>query len=80
MSVLSIIFLYICYELLLKLEQHLLFRILCFKLIELLGNFYYGNWMIDFSFNYCVGGSLLLGIYGSRLLLFLILREKNGRA
>ena len=51
MSVLSIVFLYICYELLLKLGQHLLLGILCFKLIELLGNFYYGNWMINFSFN-----------------------------
>ena len=52
MLVLSIIFLYIiCYELLLKLGQHLLFG---FKLIKLLGNFYYGNWMVDFSFNFCV--------------------------
>ncbi|KAK7311995.1 hypothetical protein RJT34_10513 [Clitoria ternatea] len=50
MSVLLFFSFYICFELFLKPKQCFLFHILCFQLIELLGNLYHGNLMIGSSF------------------------------
>lgn len=78
MSVLLHSFPYVCYELFLNSEQQFLFPILWFMLFDLLGKFYYGNCMIDFSFIldlhsfvYCVFSTLFCGFSGFCSLIFL---------